>query len=257
MYWRDLSSSKLDAIDRRAPVLLPLASTEQHGPHLPVSTDAIINEHFCAEIDKRIGDGVLILPAVSVGCSAHHMDFAGTLTVSHATFERYVMDVLFAAAEQGFVNFMLFNSHGGNQSVGQVVVERFGNARCDLNIVLATWWQIASDRLKEICRSFGSVGHAGQFETSLIQHIAPELVDADKIAPQPKNPTFDWAEADMLHGSKAYLYRSLRDISQAGVDGSPQFASPDQAVLITEAVVDAAVGIIEDLRRPGNSPARQ
>jgi len=248
MIWRDLTSEKLGELDRRTVVLLPLASTEQHGPHLPLGTDTIISEHFCGDIERRSPEHVLILPVVAVGCSEHHMDFPGTVSVTHNAFEHYVTEILVSARRHGFGNFLLFNTHGGNQSVGQVIVEQFGSANPHCRVVLATWWDIAADELREITRSGpGGTGHAGEFETSLMLQIVPQLVDSGKIAPAPKKPAFEWADSDMLRPSKAYMYRSLRDISETGVDGSPPDASAETASKITDAVVNACLKIVEDL----------
>jgi hypothetical protein len=88
--WQSLTSKALARLDRSIPVVLPVAAVEQHGPHLPLATDRLIAEHFCRELDRELPDRVLILPTVAVGCSQHHMDFPGTLSVSHDGFMRYV-----------------------------------------------------------------------------------------------------------------------------------------------------------------------
>ncbi len=81
-----LNLQKIDKLHRHIPVILPMGAVEQHGPHLPVVTDALIGQYFCYCLDQKIQDEVLIRPPVAIGCSRHHMDFAGTLTVSHSTF---------------------------------------------------------------------------------------------------------------------------------------------------------------------------
>ena len=86
MYWDQLTSVQLAALDKQTPVLLNIAAIEQHGAHLPVATDRMIGEYFSGLLNKEIGDKVLILPIVAVGCSDHHMGFCGTLTLSHSTF---------------------------------------------------------------------------------------------------------------------------------------------------------------------------
>lgn len=248
MIWQNLTSRKLAETDRKTPVVLPIASIEQHGPHLPVATDRLIGEHFCREIEKRIADRVLIAPTVSVGCSAHHMEFAGTLTVSHEAFGDYVTGVLESIRAHGFGNLVLFNSHGGNQAIGQVIAERFGRAHGDCRIVLATWWSIAADQLAPLCEAGpGGTGHSGEFETSLMLHIAPELVDSSAIEPSERKATFDWAEDNLLESPKAHLYRTFQQITPSGVFGSPEHASPAKGEQITAIVVPAAVKIIEDL----------
>ncbi|MEM9659005.1 MAG: creatininase family protein, partial [Planctomycetota bacterium] len=102
MYWQELTRPGLETFDRNTPVILPVAAIEQHGPHLPLATDRIINEHLCGALDQAAGDQVLILPTMPVGCSRHHMDFVGTLTLTHETFITVAKETLECVASHGF-----------------------------------------------------------------------------------------------------------------------------------------------------------
>jgi len=185
MKWELLTSPRLAAIDRRTPVVLNIGAIEQHGGHLPLVTDALIGRHFTDRIDESLGEGVLTLPQIAVCCSRHHMQFPGTLTVRHETFLAYLTDILESVAAHGFRNIVLLNSHGGNLAIGQVALEAFGNDHPEVEIHLLTWWQIARDELLALQESgFGGVGHACEFETSLVQLIAPELIDAQAASDQ-------------------------------------------------------------------------
>ena len=125
MIWDQLTSPEIDALGRRIPVVLPIAATEQHGSHLPVATDRMIGAHFAHQLHLAMPDQVLILPAVGIGCSKHHMDFTGTLTLSHETFILQVEEIVQSVIHHGFSSIILLNSHGGNQGVGQVLVEKW------------------------------------------------------------------------------------------------------------------------------------
>ncbi len=220
MNWDQLTRQELDALDRSIPVILPVAAIEQHGLHLPVATDRMIVEYFCQQLDKDIPDQVLILPAMSVGCSEHHMDFTGTLTLTHETFQRQAEDILGSVAKHGFKNLLIYNSHGGNLGISQVIVEHFGHRHPECRIILATWWKITGDALFELNETGeGGVGHAGEFETSLMMLIAPELVHHDKIEGKKNQASFEWANGDMLRGPKASLYRSMKAMTPIGVFG--------------------------------------
>jgi creatinine amidohydrolase len=248
MYWQDLTSPRLARFDRATPVILPIAAIEQHGPHLPLATDRIINEHFCRDLDARLGERVLILPTIAVTCSAHHMDFAGTLTVSHATLLDTIAETLDSAAAHGFRNLVIFNSHGGNQGIARVALERLGAAHAECRVVQATWWQLAADKLLPLNESgAGGVGHACEFETSLIMLAAPDLVDHAAIGPRQNEPTFAWAEADLLRGPRASLYRTMKQVSPSGVQGDPTFASREKGQAITRIVVAALEELLTDL----------
>lgn len=249
MKWKNLTATEIRAVDPKVPVLLPLAAVEQHGPHLPTATDCIIIEHFARLIDDVLADGVLILPTVAVACSRHHMDFGGTLTVSHETFIRYVSEILDSVAQSGFRTIVLFNGHGGNQAAGQVVVESWGMKHPETRVVMLTWWRIAGAKLFEITETGpGGVGHACEFETSLLLDADPRLVHTDSIAPGGNIPTYSWAESDMLRGAKGLLHRPVSSMTSNGVFGDPTAASAEKGRLISAAVIDELRRILVDLR---------
>src|SRR5664279_2271764 len=150
MIWDQLTYRQIENLDRDIPVLLTVAATEQHGPHLPLATDRLIGEHFATELNARIPGSILVLPSVGIGCSGHHMGFAGTLSLSHATFASVVKDIIASVLQHGFYKIILLNSHGGNQGIGQVVLEQLGQENPKAHIVGVTWWVMAQESLREI-----------------------------------------------------------------------------------------------------------
>ena len=259
MIWDELTTTDVAALPRKTPVLLPLAATEQHGPHLPLATDRIIAEHFARVLHERMGSRVLVLPALAVGCSDHHMDFAGTLTLTHNSFARAASDILASVAAHGFRNLVLFNAHGGNNGITQVILERFGRHYSDCHVVATTWWRLAARELLALNESGpGGVGHAGEFETSLLLHIAPTLVRHDAIATGGNRPTFPWAEGDMLRTPPASLYRDFKQQTDNGVYGHPPAASAEKGQAIERAVLKSLEEIVRSLEQaepPTTSPS--
>lgn len=248
MIWDELTSPELAALPKTTPVVLPLAATEQHGPHLPLATDRLIAEHFMRGLEATLAETILILPTVSVGCSEHHMDFSGSLTLTHAHFTEQVLDILSAAASHGFTNLVLFNAHGGNIAVGQVILEIFGRRHPEAQVVMMTWWQLATDALFEVTETGpGGVGHACEFETSLMLLIAPQLVRQDAIPENGLEPTYPWAESDMLRRGTASLYRPFRTMTRNGVVGEPRAASLEKGRRISEIVLGRAAEVIASL----------
>jgi creatinine amidohydrolase len=249
MIWDELTTDEIARLDRQIPVILPIAATEQHGPHLPLATDRLICENFIQMLDSRMMDHILCLPTVSVGCSEHHMDFAGSLSLTHATFLAVVSEILASVEAHGFAKLVIFNAHGGNIGVGQVITEFFGRRHPEIELVFLTWWRIASNALFEITETGpGGVGHACEFETSLMLHFAPQMVRHDLIQPGGNQPTYAWAEGDMLRGSRGALYRSMKQMSPNGVFGDPTRASAEKGVRIASAVLDELERMIHSLR---------
>jgi creatinine amidohydrolase len=250
MNWQELRSPEFANIDRATPVVLPVAAVEQHGPHLPLATDRMIAEHFAKELNSRLGKSVLILPSLPVGCSDHHMDFPGSLTLEHETFLGVAKQYLHSAWRHGFRNFLVLNAHGGNQGICQVLLEQFGTQHPDARIVVTTWWRVASHAVLALNETGpGGVGHACEFETSLMLHIAPELVRMDAAQPRANVPTHEWAEADLLRSSRASLFRTMREMTPIGAFGEPGGATAEKGKQISDIVCDALVTVLRDLAK--------
>ena len=249
MKWELLTSPKIGQMSRQTPVILNIGAIEQHGPHLPVITDALIGEYFTDRIDSALGNEVLILPQVSICCSEHHMSFPGTLTVSHETFMAYVSDILKSVVAHGFTNIILFNSHGGNLAIGQVIMEKLGHRHPEINFFMLTWWKVAAAELKLIQESdFGGVGHACELETSMLMAIAPDLIDVDKIKDTKLQTIHEWADADMLTAGKASHQRSMKDLTAGtGVFGAPSFATAEKGQKIVDIVSQELITIVADI----------
>ena len=248
MYWQELASLEFGQIDRATPVVLPVAAVEQHGPHLPLATDRMIAEFFAENLNARFGSAVLILPTIAVGCSEHHMDFPGSLTLRHETFSSVCDQFLMSARRHGFRNFLILNSHGGNRGVCQVLLERFGADHPECRIAVASWWRAAAEELLPLNETgAGGVGHACEFETSLMLYIAPQSVRLGAVERRATIPTFDWAEEDLLRPSRVSLYRSMKQITPDGTWGDPTRATAAKGQQIAEIVCDAISKVIRDL----------
>jgi len=248
MFWDQLSSKQLSALDKNIPVLLNIAATEQHGAHLPVATDRLIGEYFSRLLNIEMENKVLILPAVAVGCSDHHMDFSGTLSLSHNTFAAIVKEMIQSVLHHGFYNIILLNSHGGNQGIMQVIVEQLGFAYPHAHIIGATWWNIAKEELLKITETGpGGTGHACEFETSLMKVIAPELVQETLIQKGANVSAFELANGDMLFGPKVSFYRTMMEMTPNGVFGNPVISSAEKGKKIGSCVAKALKGLVLEM----------
>jgi creatinine amidohydrolase len=253
MIWDELTFAQIGELDRNLPVVLILSATEQHGAHLPLATDRMIGEYFGRQLDEAIPEHVLILPAIQVGCSDHHLDFPGTLSLDHSHFAGQTEDVVKSVLKHGFKKIILLNSHGGNRGIGQVVVERLGHQFPEADIAFISWWQLAGPELSEISETGpGGVGHGGEFETSLMLLIAPELVVKQQISPKTNVPTFQWAEGDLLRAPRALYYRSMKKMTPGGVYGDPTKASAEKGIAIRDLVIDALKQVAKDLYEKKN-----
>ena len=191
---------------------------------------------------------VLILPSIGIACSEHHMDFSGSLTLRHETFMVQAEDILNSVIAHGFKNILILNSHGGNQGITLVLLEKMGLRNPDVKFALTTWWKLVVDEISPISTGeFGSTGHAGEFETSLMMIIAPNLVHTDQFKPGENQPTYKWADNDMLTGAPAAFYQTMKQRTTNGVFGDPTLATKEKGIAITEKVVPALCQLVKDL----------
>jgi creatinine amidohydrolase len=244
MNWSTLRRETLDAMDRRTPVVLPIGATEQHGRHLPLGTDSMILNAIVQKLDGLFGGRLLMLPCQQIGMSEHHMAYTGTLTLAHETIRRNAMDIVDSVVRHGFGRLLLLNGHGGNQAILGVLGEQIGQRWPKVECMVANWWGPAAERLKKLQEGpLGSVGHACEFETSMMLAIAPDLVDmslAEDGGIQHRVPSM-WF--DMLHGPAATCYRPFDVLSNNGVFGKPSLASAEKG----RRILDEATAALREL----------
>jgi creatinine amidohydrolase len=177
--WVDLKTTEFAALPGDTVAVLPVAAVEQHGPHLPVSVDACINENLIDLAMAKAGSlSVLVLPMQAVGKSNEHLGFAGTLTLSAETAMRLWTEIGESVHRSGVRRMLILNSHGGQPQLADIVARDL-RVRLGMFVATAAWWQ-----LDELQNDF-SAGelrhgiHGGALETSLMLHFRPDLVSMD------------------------------------------------------------------------------
>lgn len=221
----------------RDTVVVAFGATEQHGPHLPLATDALLGDHVARLVAERLD--AFVAPTVRVGCSEHHLAFPGTLSISAETFHAVVGDLVRSLARGGFRKVVLVPTHGGNFAPLAAAVEKLGpvegveiKAVTDLRALFA----IAQVGLDEYGVSFGEGGlHAGEWETSMMMAIHPELVHAER-----GEPGFT---GDMQEAIGSVFDGGVDALSPNGVIGDPARASTEHGARywdeLTALVLDA------------------
>ena len=231
--WENLSRDELGALDKdNTIVMLPLSATEQHGPHLPVGTDAII---LSTLIDKIIADGkfnkgnLIFAPQFLIGKSNEHMCFPGTLTFGAKTYYSMIYDIAKCIATHGFKKLVLFNSHGGNTDMANLISR---DLRIDLNlqVFVFDWWftDFWADGLEGLKQS-GKYGvfHACELETSLMLAARPELVHMEKAVDEDPADCFKGDKYVTVFGPVNAGWKT-KDVTKSGVIGAPTFATAEK-----------------------------
>jgi len=239
MQLAEMTWPAVSALDRATPVVIPTAALEQHGHHLPVFTDSILVGEITRRAEAQLADRLLLAPVMWLGNSHHHMDFPGTLSASPRTYLELVTDLVENFIAHGFRRIVIVNGHGGNNVPAQQAifeVRQRHRRRDDLLLLFSPYWALGS-RPHEVDPKIEqhAMGHACEWETSMILALAPQLVGDYKNA-RPVDPrgTFDPA-------SRAW---TTRDRSTAGHIGNPQIATAEKGETLLSVFTDDVVNLL-------------
>jgi creatinine amidohydrolase len=228
-------------------VVVPTAAIEQHGPHLPLDTDTFLCTSVARAGAARAGD-TLVTPTVCFGSSEHHMAFPGTVTLSQETFRETVAEVCRSLARHGFRRLLVVNGHGGNTALNAATVQQLG-FETPLNIVALDYWTLARQVVDEVRESLtGGMGHACEFETSLMLHLRPDSVRRDLVVREIVQPRYAAESFDMFERSGVSAHWKTHELSRSGVMGAPDLATAEKGQVLFEASAAGLATLIEELR---------
>ncbi|MHB0857559.1 MAG: creatininase family protein [Anaerolineae bacterium] len=168
---------------RGAVVIVPIASTEQHGLHLPLDVDCRTVQHVALEAARRVeGIDVLVTPLLPLGFSPHHLMYGGgTLSLRVETLLRVVEDLCVCITSQGFERVLLLSGHGGNRDTLGAAAQELRH-RLDRSIRATCWFDLVPEAIAAIREGpTADIGHAGELETSAMLALAPEAVRRDAL----------------------------------------------------------------------------
>jgi creatinine amidohydrolase len=222
-----LTWKQVDALPRETTLLvLPTAAIEQHGHHLPLATDTLINNLLLGKALSRISPELPIyaLPPVCYGKSNEHLGFPGTLSVSAQTFLALVRDIGASVAAGGFKKLVLYNTHGGNTSLVDVLAR---DLRAEFGLRTFSLFGSPGAAFEGVSQQERTYGfHAGETETAYLLHAVPELVRTDEYTAN-YIARVDKPELLRPEGSSANFAWLTRDIAPSGVLGDPSAASAE------------------------------
>lgn len=221
------TATSADAADRGATVaVLPVGSFEQHGSHLPLISDTVVACAIATAISERYD--LLLLPPVTISCSHEHAAFAGTVSIRAQTLIQVVEDIAESLTHQGVCGLVVVNGHGGNYVLSNVVQQaNVGGVRMALFPGKLDWQTAADAAGIETDRTADM--HGGELETSLLLHMAPELVGDNH------------AEEDVDAAKRPHLLMlGVGGYSKTGIVGLPSLASAEKGEHALVALADAA-----------------
>ncbi len=227
LLFAELNREQIRAAAPDALAVLPLGATEQHGPHLPTGTDHFTIESIAHEAAALVPAEVpvIVAPALPFGSSDHHFVFGGTLSLSTETYYRVLRELVESLVTDGFTRIFLLNGHGGNHELAELVA-RDAALKHPVRVAAGSYWNIA-------WKGRRSPGHAGDFETSLVLSLRPDLVAADRPHGHPV-PDSDYGWRHERHG----FWREI-----GGYTDSPNQATAEKGAefrrIVTQAVAHA------------------
>ncbi len=242
MTWPEVKA----AADSHRLAVLPIATIEDHGPHLPVDTDLLLCNAVTEEAVLRARDRAVLIPAINHGYSPHHVDFPGALTIGAQTLISYGLDVCKSLAQHGFRRILIVNGHGSNTPFVDIIA-RLTTVETGALCAALNYW--AAPGVREVANALresqprGGMNHACEFETSLYLALRPECVDMSlAVAEYGHRPTKNYW-TDLIDGDgPLVMMEPWSTLSQSGVMGDPTKATDEKGRALLDA---AAAGIVE------------
>ncbi len=231
--------------------VIPIATLEDHGPHLPIDTDVKLIESICAAACARVPEKTVLLPMVTHGYSPHHADFPGSINIRWNVFVEYLLDITRSLVGHGFRRFILANGHGSNgplvnMAARLTIVEHPETIACDYFYLLTPRGKAAIESVRE-SEFPGGMAHACELETSMYLHLDPSLVKMELAEKDIGFPESDYFYYDWFDGPGSMMeYWST--LSRTGTMGDPTLATAEKGKVFFEAAVDELLMVIDEMK---------
>jgi creatinine amidohydrolase len=256
MTWPEVKAAALSP----CVAILPIATLEDHGLHLPIDTDLMLCSSVCELAASRAAGRAVLVPAINHGYSPHHMDFPGALTIGPHTLIDYGLDVCESLAHHGFKRILIVNGHGSNTPFADIIarqcVVRTGALAAAVNYWAAPGVREAGDAVRE-SDAVGGMNHACEFETSLYLALRPDLVDMTAAVRELSHRPSKNYWTDLIAGDGPLaMMEHWSQLSHSGVMGDPTKASAEKGRALLDAAANGLVELVDELLAR-DTPGRQ
>ena len=226
--WNKITAPELrELADADAIVLLPVASTEQHGPHLATGVDTFLCGEACQRTARLVTahHPIVVAPTVWMGLAEHHVAFGGTFSLSLSTWHALLRDLCRSILNAGFKRICIVNGHGGNIAALAALTTDLSR-ELDAQIATTSYWTLphASDAFADILETQTGVQHACEAETSMMMAVKSDCVRTERLA-EAKGPNRSMSAAI---GASLMVWRSFADITPTGVLGDATSATAEK-----------------------------
>lgn len=249
MLWHEHSWPEIAAADKQIPVVIPLGSCEQHGHHLPLWVDTMQVTAIAERVERELSQRIFLLPTLWLGCSEHHRDFPGTVSVRASLYSQMIKSVTRSVLQAGFRRVFFLNGHGGNETPGsQALIELTGEDDLADSAYLAfsNWWHIGQVNAQAAHHKMTTpqLSHACEYETSVMLAIRPELVHQDRA--REGKPVLDnrWVPAE--GAARVAVFRRFHRFTASGSLGTPSAATAEKGKSILDAVSAEVIEFLKE-----------
>ncbi|MCU0818087.1 MAG: creatininase family protein [Beijerinckiaceae bacterium] len=235
--WKERTAPELNALAKAgALVILPVASMEQHGPHLAVGVDTYLCESVCRLAAERVAEGACVVaPTLWVGMAEHHMALGGTFTLDIPTYRAVLLCLLKSIERHGFKRVLIVNGHGGNIAALGAFLPDFAR-ETTLFIRAVTYFELAKPAIAPLLEKQSGTMHACEVETSMMMALQPNEVRPDRLADA--HGMLE-AESGSLMRPVVARYRPFADLTPSGVIGDARVANREKGEALVAACAQA------------------
>ncbi len=231
-------------------VVLPLGSFEQHGHHLPFTTDTDIVTAVARGVELKRAKKVLCLPTLWPGHSTHHLAFPGTLSVSQMPYIQLVIELCRSTAKMGARKVFLLNGHGGNDVPVRAALREVKSEFPNIKFVFASYWTLAANTLQRIRESApGGLGHACEMETSIMLHLKPDSVRLSLAKRDGPKHTDKYRKADMQYGRPVYFVNEFDEVTLTGAIGHPDLATAKKGKAFLDGIIQDVTEFVDEFSK--------
>lgn len=229
-------------------VLLPLGSFEQHGPHLPFTTDTDLVTAVARRVEQQRPKKILCLPTLWPGHSTHHLAFPGTLSVSQMPYINTVIELCRSIVNMGAKKIFLLNGHGGNEIPVKAALRELKTEFPKIEFVFASYWSLAAKTIQEVRESgFGGLGHACEMEASMMMYLHPDRVKMRLAKRDGRDKLQDnYRKSEMMHSRPIYFVNEFDELSKTGTVGFPDMATAEKGKKFVDGIVKDLTAFVDD-----------